>query len=52
MTEKNKKRSEKWSKRVCVTQKSHDKLEEIKEDKNYSTLAGTLDMIINNYEEE
>ncbi len=52
MKSKNDKRKELWSKRICITKDSYEYIQEIQEKKEYKTMAGTLDMIINKYKKK
>lgn len=47
--QKEKYRKNKWKKRICVTQRNYDYINEMMIKKKYKTLAGTLDHIINKY---
>ena len=43
------KRKENWGKRICLKGEQYDFIKETQQNKNYKTMAGTLDVIINFY---
>lgn len=45
--EKYKKRSNKWKKRICLTEENYDFIHDEMIRKKYKTLAGTLDSMLN-----
>lgn len=51
-TKKEKKRAAHWSKRVCVTKPGYNFIKKIQKEKNYKSMAGTLDYILNEHKKK
>jgi len=51
-TKKQKERSKRWNKRICIKGKQLEYIEKVRKKKNFKSKAGTLDYIINQYKKK